>query len=174
MFFSLFRWFFVLGGGEKAVQLPRAILYWVVVKSKIHEKMIKKTKFIKIKNFVCKEVYEHTLYEIWVSGSVQNSRSRVHKFLYTILQFETVWLLGYNGKVWFRARKSPKFRFYLPSLTRSFSKLRRSWVKNLGTLNIYCSRNVHFRGLLSSNSSGAWRYTSLKLREFPRFHLWLP
>ena len=68
-------------------------------------------------------------------------------------------------------RKSPKFRFYLLSLNNCISKNKKSYEKIKYTRIIYCSRNVHFRGLLSSNSSGAPRYTPLKLGGFRGFHL---
>ena len=67
--------------------------------------------------------------------------------------------------------KFRKFSVLLLSLKNFFSKNKKSYEKIKYTRIIYWSRNVHFRGLLSSNSSGAPRYTPLKLGGFRGFHL---
>ena len=62
--------------------------------------------------------------------------------------------------------KFRKFSVLLLSLKNFFSKNKKSYEKIKYTTNNYCSRNVHFRGLLFSNSIGRLRYPRLKLVEF--------
>ena len=60
----------------------------------------------------------------------------------------------------------PDFCKILPTLTSSFSELRWSWKKKLGTVKIYCSRYVDSRGLLFSSSPATRSYVPMKLVEF--------
>ena len=62
--------------------------------------------------------------------------------------------------------KFRKFSVLLSSLKTRISKMKKSYEKIKYTTNIYCSRNVHFRGLLFSSSIGRLGYPRLKLAEF--------
>ena len=81
VFFSTFSWF--LGGAQGIFSgRPRNIAtFRAFPPAKSNEKVEKKTKFSKIKNSGLWIWYRNALYEIWSSGSVWSSRSRVHKFL---------------------------------------------------------------------------------------------